>query len=118
MTMRAHEIFESKKKITDVNPMHKETMPPTMVVPDMANPYEWYRFLIAIAGHPGKNDIPFESKVKDIPYIAPFTAEEHAAVVSMLKLMGKHPDHVTIKKSVEPQDTQKLSPVRSFKDID
>lgn len=114
--MRASEIFESSKKIADVDPMHKETMPPTMVVPDMANPYEWYRFLIAIAGHPSKADIPHESKVKDIPYIAPFTTQEHDAVISMLKLMGKHPDHITVKRSVEPEDTHKSSPVRAYKE--
>ena len=114
--MRAKEIFEAK--IADVPHGVRETMPMTMVVPDLNGYYELYRMLIAIAGRPETDDIPMSSIVKDLPYFAPYTHQEHEMLDKMLDSMGKHPVHLTREASIEPVDTHKSSPVRQFKDYD
>jgi hypothetical protein len=112
--MRANEILEGK--VADVPNCVRETMPMTMVVPDLNGCYELYRMLIAMAGMPEKNDIPLSSIVRDLPYFAPYSPLEHEMVDKMLDTMGKHPIHLTKESSIEPPDTHKSSPVRQFKD--
>jgi hypothetical protein len=117
--MRAKEILENKKTaVADVPHGVRETMPTTMVVPDINGDYNFYRLLVAIAGLPDRDDIPLESIVRDMPYFAPYSQVEHDMLDTMFKKMGKHPIHLTKKSSIEPPDTHKSSPVRQFKDYE
>lgn len=113
--MRANEIFENKN-IADVPSGSRETMMPSMVVPDLDGYYELYRMLIALASYP--NIVPMSSVVRDLPYIAPYSKQEYEETEKMLKKMGKHPNHLTKFPSEEPKDTNKISPVRPYKDFD
>jgi hypothetical protein len=114
--MKAKELFESEN--ADLPWGSRETLPPAMVVPDMAPYYEFYRFVVSLAGYPEKEDIPMQSVVRDVPIIVPYTKIEHDGVQKMLKKMKKHPIHLTKKPSIEPEFVYKESPVRKFKDYD
>lgn len=114
--MRAQDLFESED--ADIPWGARETLPPSMVVPDMGAYYEFYRFVINLAGLPENEDIPNQSVVRDVPLIVPYSQTEHEHVEKMLKKMGKHPVHLTKKPSQEPGFVNKISPVRTFKDYE
>jgi hypothetical protein len=114
--MRAKEIFESKN-YADIPPGAQETMPPTLTVTDMDQYYEFYRFMVAMAGQPDK-PIPLEGPVADGAFIAPYTKQELDHVLKLLKRMGKHHKFITKYPSIEPKSTNTDSPVRKFVDYD
>ena len=114
--MRAKELFESED--ADLPWGARETLPPSMVVPDMAPYYEFYRFVIGLAGYPEKENIPVQSVLRDAPIIVPYSPAEHKSIMKILKKMGKHPVHLTRKPSMEPNFVNKNSPVRKFKDYE
>lgn len=114
--MRARDLFESEE--ADIPWGARETLPPSMIVPDMGAYYEFYRFVISLAGLPENEDTPTQSVVRDVPLIVPYSKIEHDHVQKMLKKMGKHPVHLTKKPSVEPNFVHKNSPVRKFKDYE
>ena len=114
--MRAKELFESED--ADLPWGARETLPPSMVVPDMAPYYEFYRFVISLAGYPEKEDMPVPSVMRDVPMIVPYSPAEHDGIMKILKKMGKKPVHLTKKPSIEPTFVHKSSPVRKFKDYD
>ena len=113
--MRAKEIFETVE--SPVPWGSRETLPPSMTIPDMDPYYEYYRFLVTLAGHPSSSS-PTRSITRDVPFIIPYTPIEHKWVTSLLKSLGKTPTHLTKKSSIEPTDVNVKSPVRSFKDYD
>lgn len=114
--MRAKEIMEGISKASIV-PSVQEALPPTISVPDMDQYYEYYRFLVAIAGHPSE-EIPLQGPIADGTYIAPYTKQELDHVLEVLKKMGKGHKFVTKKPSIELDSVNKVSPVRDFKDYD
>lgn len=114
--MKASEIFEDKK-VAQLPKGSEATMLPSMIVPDLDGYYELYRMLITLAGLPDK-DTPLSSVVRDVPYISPYSQYEHDAVVKILKKMGKKPTYLSKMSSQEPKETQKISPVRAFKDYE
>lgn len=113
--MRAEEIFESVE--APVPWSAREALPPSMTIPDMDPYYEYYRFLVTLAGHPSTPS-PSRSITRDIPFIVPYTPAEHKWVTSLLKSLGKTPAHLTKKPSIEPETVNIKSPVRPFKDYD
>ncbi len=113
--MRLIELLESST--AEINPGMQETMPPSFTVPGMDQYYEYYRFLVAIAGFPSR-DVPLNGPIKDGPYIAPFSSIEHDHSVQLLKKMGKKIKDITSKPSIEPGSTNTQSPVRKFVDLD
>lgn len=112
--MRAKDLLESKTKVI-ISPNVSETMPKTISVPDMDQYYEYYRFLIAVAGHPEK-DIPLDGPVSDGTYIAPYSKQELDHVLKILKKMNLSPKFITKYDSREPEHVNKFSPVRKFVD--
>lgn len=114
--MLIKDLLESER--ATIPPGMQETMPPAMTAPRMDQYYEYYRFLVAIAGLPEKDDIPLKGPIEDGPYFAPYSAIEHDHTVELLKKMGKKVKHLTSKPSNEMIDTQKISPVRKFVDPD
>jgi len=112
--MRAKEIFEQKEKT-----LHKgvtEALPPSIVIPGMDPYYEFYRFVISLAGFPGNDDPNTMSVVRDHPIVVPYSKQELEAVEKILKKHGKKAEYLTTKPSTEQEDVQKVSPVRPFKD--
>lgn len=114
--MRAKDLFESEE--ADLPWGARETLPPSMIVPDMDPYYEFYRFIINLAGFPERDETPKQSVIRDRPIIVPYTKIEHDAVKKVLKHIGKHPVALTEKPSIEPDFVHKTSPVRKFKDYD
>lgn len=112
--MKAKELLESSP--ADLPHSAREALPPSMVVPDLGPFYEFYRFVVALAGFP-QQEIPLASVFKDMPFIIPYSQQEYDAVIEMLKKMGKHPSLFTRKPSTEHPTTHKASPVRQFKDL-
>jgi hypothetical protein len=113
--MRARDLFEEKE--ADVPDGARDTMLPSMVVHNLDNAYGFYRALIAIAGLPD-TDAALASVTPDSPYFAPYTKTEMEHVKKVLKKMGATPTHLSNKPSQEPATTNKVSPVRQFKDIE
>ena len=72
--MRIKDLYEGAS--VDFNKDDKRTMAPTMSLKDMGNGYEYYRFLIAMAGHP-ENHLPTESVIRDNPIAIAYTPEEY-----------------------------------------
>lgn len=114
--MRAKDLYENKGSTADTPWKSRETLPPSMSIPDMDPYYEYYRFLTSIAGFPDE----YHKKIidQDVPVVVPYTPIEHKLAVEMLHKMGKHPKFLTKKNSVEPDGTYTKSPVRPFKDLD
>jgi hypothetical protein len=50
--------------------------------------------------------------------VVPYSKQELEAVEKILKKHGKKAHYLTKKPSIEKDDTQKVSPVRVFKDYD
>lgn len=115
--MQIREIFESTNRSSDIPPGAQETMPPALTVTDMDQYYEFYRFMIAMAGQPDTN-IPLQGPVADGAFIAPYSKQELDHVLKLLKKMGKHPKFITKHASIEPKSTNTTSPVRKFIDYD
>ena len=103
--------YESAK----VHPSVQEALPPTLSVPDMDQYYEYYRFLVAIAGQP-ETAIPLQGPIEDGTYIAPYSKQELDHVLKLLKKMGKTPKFITHKPSKEMDNVNNKSPVRKFID--
>jgi len=116
--MRARELFEKVQKGADLPISSRESMPPSMVVPDLEPNYEYYRLLVALAGLPDNDDIPLNSVLKDKPLIIPYSKIEHDHVMKMLAKMEKNPEPLTKAPSIETDDVHKVSPVRTFKDYE
>lgn len=114
--MRIREIFESTNR-SDIPPGAQETMPPVVTVPDMDQYYEFYRFMVAMAGEPHTSS-PVEGPIADGIFIAPYSKQELDHVITLLKRMGKHPKFITKHPSIEPKSTNTTSPVRKFVDYD
>ena len=112
--MRAREIFESTS--ADLPAGSRDTLPASMMVPDLDPYYEFYRFVIALAGFPN-NDIPLDSIVRDQPMIVPYSKQEYEWVTKLLIKMGKHPKSLTHNPSTEMANVHKVSPVREFKNL-
>jgi hypothetical protein len=112
--MRAREILESAGR-AEIPPGAQETMPPSITVPDMDQYYEFYRFMVGIAGEPDR-EIPIDGPVADGAVIAPYTKQELDHVLKVIKRMGKTAKFITKKPSIEPESTNTVSPVRKFVD--
>lgn len=114
--MRAREIFEQKEKT-----LHKgvtEALPPSLVIPGMDPYYEFYRFVISLAGFPANDDPNTMSVVRDHPMVVPYSKQELEAVEKILLKHGRKAQYLTTKPSIESDDVNKNSPVRPFKDYD
>lgn len=116
-SMKIKDLLESSG-IAEINPGAQETMPPTFTALGMDQYYEYYRFLVAIAGLPDTGNIPINGPIEDGPYIAPYSKIEHDHSVDVLKKMGKDIRYITKKPSQEMSSNNVVSPVRRFVDPD
>lgn len=93
----------------------QKIMPKTMSLHNINSDYEYYRFLVAIAGHP-QEDTPIGSVIADSPIAVAYTDQEYDMIHATLEKMGKSHYHVSKSSSQEPDHIQKTSPVRTFTD--
>jgi len=80
--------------------------------------YEYYRFLVSIAGWPEETNIPIEGPIRDGPMMAPYTSQEREHVIQVLKKMGKQVHEVPSKPTIDPEFPVTSSPVRAFREFD
>lgn len=114
--MRIRDLLEAKS--ATMPPSAMETLPPTFTVPSLDKYYEYYRFLIAVAGMPEETQIPLTGPIGDGVYITPYSDIERKHSLEILKKMGRKVVPVTRNPSTEPKDSHSVSPVRRFVDPD
>jgi hypothetical protein len=96
-------------------PSFQHSMPATHSFPDMDPYYQFYRFVIAMAGHPDDANSPLESRMRDIPIAVAYTKQEHDMIHAVAKRMGFKADELAYHGSRELPDTYTKSPVMKFK---
>lgn len=114
--MRIKEILESTK-IAKLPTAASSAMPSAITSPSMDQYYEYYRFLVAIAGFPDK-DTALDGPIQDGPLLVPYSQIEHDHSVALLKKMGKSPKFLNAAGSSELEKRNVVSPVRKFVDPD
>jgi len=106
--------YTGKNMTGGLPPSFQHSMPNTHSFPDMDNAYGFYRFVIAMAGHPEITDTPLDSFTRDIPIAIAYTPEEHDMIHSVAKRMGVKPTELAYNKSREMPDVNTKSPVMKF----
>jgi len=96
-------------------PSFQHSMPGTHAFPDMDNSYGFYRFVVAMAGHPEKTDVDMEMPLRDIPIAVAYTKEEHDMIHNVAARMGITAEELSYDKSSELPDTYTTSPVMIFR---
>lgn len=94
-----------------------DAMPNAITSPGMDQYYEYYRFLVAVAGFPSSN-IPTDGPIHDGPLMVPYTDVEREHSINVLKKMGKSVKHLVNQPSKESKNRNVVSPVRKFIDLD
>jgi hypothetical protein len=92
----------------------KYTLPHTHAFPGMDNYYGFYRFVIAMAGHPENGDHPLQNELRDVPITVAYTKAEHDKIHDVARRMGVDPVEVAYNGSMEPPGTYTKSPVMRF----
>jgi len=92
----------------------KYSLPHTHAFPSMDNYYGFYRFVIAMAGHPDNGDQPIQNELRDVPVAVAYTKAEHDKIHDVAKRMGVTPVEVAYNGSMELPDTYTTSPVMRF----
>jgi len=95
-------------------PSFQHSMPATHSFPDMDNSYGFYRFVVAMAGMPEKNEVVDNIALRDIPIAVAYTKEEHDMIHAAAERMGITPDELAYHGSHEMPDTYTVSPVMKF----
>lgn len=103
------EIFEAKDpKVHDLLSHH---MPHTLTFPDMDPNYEFYRFVVAMAGTPETNNAGEESPLRDIPLAVAYAPQEAEMIHKVCHKMGIKHTVLANQHSRELPTTHKVSPV-------
>jgi hypothetical protein len=106
--MRAIEFI--KESLNKFSAKKSDTMPTTFEYPDMisANPYDMYRFGLAMADHTSP---PPEGALSNHGIVVAYTPEEEAVIKAAEKVTGHHGRLASNRGSREPKDTNVTSPV-------
>ena len=109
------EVPAGKNPIRDgLPPSFQHSMPATHSFPDMDGYYQFYRFVVAMAGMPEKNEVVDNIALRDIPIAVAYTKEEHDMIHAAAERMGIKPDELAYHGSHELPDTYTTSPVMKF----
>lgn len=92
-------------------------MPAVITSPGMDQYYEYYRFLVAVAGFPEKN-VVLDGPIHDGPLMVPYSKSELDHSIAVLKKMGKPVKFLNTIGSRESKKRNITSPVRKFVDPD
>jgi len=106
--MKAKEFIKESSKT--FSPRKSDTMPTAFEYPDMvsANPYDIYRFGIAMADHTSP---PAEGIINNHGLIVAYAPEEEAVIRAAEKVTGHRGKLVSNRGSSEPKSTNVTSPV-------
>ncbi len=91
----------------------RHTMPQTLSFEDMDMYYEFYRFVVALAGTPDQ-DVPPVAHMRDVPIAVAYTKAEHDMIQRAAKRMGFSSTELAYEGSKELPDTYTKSPVMKF----
>lgn len=114
--MKIQELLESGS-VARFPKVATTALPHVISSPGMDQYYEYYRFLVALAGMPDR-DIAIDGPVHDGPIITPYTSVEKEHAVRLLQKMGKKVKFHDITGSEEGEKRNTASPVRAFIDPD
>lgn len=113
--MRLRDLTPLSESENNLPHSYKHTMPQTVIIPDMDLYYEFYRFVTNMACHPEEDNGIFDTPaMRDVPVAVAYTPQEFEMIKATAKRMGFDISDVAFKKSEEPPDTQKVSPVMKF----
>lgn len=102
----------------------KDTLPPTIVIPDLKNNdiYTQYRYLVAMASvkaiENGDVQMDQASAWNENISVICYTPEEEQIAAAASRMMGVQNKKISVTKSRESDNINKTSPVRKFKDIE
>jgi hypothetical protein len=102
----------------------KDTLPPTIVIPDLQNndAYTQYRYLVAMASakavENGEVQMDQASAWNENISVVCYTPEEEQIAAAASKMMGVNNQKISSTRSQEPKNVNTTSPVRKFKDIE
>lgn len=116
--MKIRDLLEGRKKSHAKMPRSYRTASNTPIVTDMDQCYEYYRFLISVAGFPEKTNTPLVGPLEDGPYIVPFSEIEKEHCLDVLDKMGKSFEYIDRTNSHEMNKINTISPVRQFRDYE
>ncbi len=115
------DLFEAVTTDTIKDPISKglvpnfiHSMPSTHLLTGMDQYYQYYRFLIAVAGYPEDSHVPLTSVVRDWPMTVAYTKQEKEMIDKVAKRMGISPTEIAYEGSKELPDTFTVSPVMKF----
>lgn len=110
--MRAKEFLAEANG--DMHPYTEKQLANIMVLPELDQYYEFYRFMIAAACSPDQEPSP-QTDLNDKPAAIAYTLEDEKKLKHALKLMGKKGRWMTSGEAREPIDTVTQSPVAKIK---
>lgn len=109
--MRAKEFITEQS--SGVHPYDEKRLANIMVMPELDQYYEFYRFMIAAACSPG---LPSpDDDLNNKPAAVAYTLEDEKKLRHALKLMGKKGKWMTSGEAHEPTDTSAVSPIAKIK---
>lgn len=91
-------------------PNAEPVMSRLLLIPSLQQYYEYYRFLIMVAGEPEKHH-PQNGRLRDTPTALVYTPQEMDKINNALKRMGKKAITAAGPGSLDPYDTHTQSPV-------
>ena len=111
--MKIHDLFQGlfeakEPKVHDILAHH---MPHTLTFPGMDPNYEFYRFVVAMAGTPETNNAGEESPLRDVPLAVAYAPQEAEMIHKVCDRMGIKHMVLAGKHSRELPTTHKVSPV-------
>jgi len=111
--MKIHDLFQGlfEGKQQKPHELLAHSMPHTMTFPDMDPNYEFYRFVVAMAGTPENNNSGQQSPLRDVPLAVAYTAQEADMIQKVCHRMGIKHMVIADTNSKELPATHKISPV-------
>lgn len=103
----------TKKGTMSLPANFRHSMPSTNSFEDMDMYYEFYRFVVALAGSPETN-VPDNAHMRDVPIAVAYTKAEHDMIQRTAKRLGFAPTELAYEGSKELPDTYTVSPVMKF----
>lgn len=115
------DLLEAKKKVPDayahktgeLPPAFKHSMPDSHSFPKMDTGYGYYRFVVALAGHPD-TEVTKSNPLRDQPVAVAYTEQEHEMIHKVCDSLGIDAKELSYEVSSELPDTYTKSPVMKF----
>ncbi len=109
--MRAKEFITEQS--SSVHPYDEKRLANIMVLPNIDQFYEFYRFMISVACSPGMPSP--DDDLNNKPAAIAYTQADEDKLKHALRIMGKKGKWMTSGEAKEPNDTSVVSPVAKIK---